>query len=253
MNDGLVRGRPGGGETGEFCVDAFALQHIGGRYRLAAFLVRHSALNNCPVDAPGEGILGRVDHILKAAVDDRFERVKPRLRSLALRVTISGRSPIVPTGRAIAAGAAVRGAPVIARRSTFRRPCIAVSAITRLPVLRAPVWRGPILRSSRPAAAGGRNILALAGRRLREARRPPATPPGMGLALVRIAIIGPGDIGPSLRRTFRSLDFSIRRHLCGAGFAWRTTTTTAAPARSNGARREGRQIPGLRGVHSRRG
>src|SRR6516162_7293994 len=121
MNDGFVRGRPGGGETGEFGVDTVALEHIGGRYRLAAFLVRHSALDNCPVDAPGEGILGRVDHILKAAVDDRFERVKPRLRSLALR-----RSPIVPTGRAIAAGAAVRGALVIACRCSFRRPLIAL-------------------------------------------------------------------------------------------------------------------------------
>src|SRR6516164_6091887 len=167
MNDGLVRGRPGGGETGEFCVDAFALQHIGGRYRLAAFLIRQGALDDCPMDAPGEVVLGRVNHILEAAIDNRFERVEPRLRLLARRVTISCRSSIVAAGRAIAAGAAVRGAPVIARRSTFRRPCIAVSAITRLPVLRAPVWRGPILRSSRPAAAGGRNIVALAGRRLR--------------------------------------------------------------------------------------
>ena len=243
MNDGFVRGRPGGGETGEFGVDTVALEHIGGRYRLAAFLVRHSALDNCPVDAPGEGILGRVDHILKAAVDDRFERVKPRLRSLALRVTISGRSPIVPTGRAIAAGAAVRGALVIACRCSFRRPLIAVSAIARCRVLRASVWRGPILRRSGPAATGGRSTLALAGRRLREARRPPAPPLGVRLcrrlALARIAIAGRGDIGRCLRHAFRSLDFSIRRP-CRAGFAWRPATTPAAPARSSGARRDGR-------------
>src|SRR5215472_8570255 len=167
MNDGFVGGRAGGGKTWEFGVGAVALQHIGGRYRLAAFLIRHGALDDCPVDAPGEVVLGRVHHVLEAAIDNRFERVEPRLRFLALRLAISRRSSIIAAGRAIAAGAAIRGAPVIARRSSFRRPRIAVSAIARLLVLRAPVWRRPILRSCRPAVAGARSIVALAGRRLR--------------------------------------------------------------------------------------
>ena len=89
MNNGLVRRRPRSAEAGEFGVYAVALQNIGGRYRLAALLVGHRALDDRPVDATGEIVLGGVDQILKTAIDDRFERVEAWLWFLPRRGSVS--------------------------------------------------------------------------------------------------------------------------------------------------------------------
>src|ERR1700745_1269270 len=121
MNNGFVRRRPSSAETGKLGVDAIALQNIGGRNRLAALLVGHRALDDRPVDATCEVVRGRVDHILKTAIDNRFERVEPLLRLLPRRIALSLRPAIVAAWCAFAACPAVLGAPVIADRSPLRR------------------------------------------------------------------------------------------------------------------------------------
>jgi len=107
MNNGLVRSGPRSAETGEFGVDAVAPQNIGGRYRLAALLVGHRALDDRPVDATGEVVLDRINHILEATIDNRFERVEPLLRFLPRRLLVSSLPSIVTARRALAACTAV--------------------------------------------------------------------------------------------------------------------------------------------------
>ena len=70
MDDGFVRGRARGRETRKFGVDAVALQNVSGRYKLAASLIGHGPLYDRPVDTAGEVILGCVDDILKAAINN---------------------------------------------------------------------------------------------------------------------------------------------------------------------------------------
>jgi hypothetical protein len=77
------------------------------------------------VDATGEVVLGRVNHVFEATIDNRFERVEPLLRSLPRRVAVSSPSSIVAPWCALAACTAVRGAPVIAYGSPLRRSFIA--------------------------------------------------------------------------------------------------------------------------------
>jgi hypothetical protein len=176
MDDGLVRSRPRGAETREFGVDTVALEHIGGRYRLAAFVVGYRALDDRPVDAPGEIVLGSVDDILKAAIDNRFERVEPRLGFLLRRVTVSSRPPIIAAGWALAARTAIREAPVIACLRPLRRPFVAVTPIARPSALRASIRPGSILRRPGPAAVGGSTISDPVGLGSRGVRWPPAAP-----------------------------------------------------------------------------
>src|SRR6516162_7188064 len=184
MDNGFVRGGTRGAETREFGVDTLALEHIGGRYRLATFLIGHRALDDRPVDAPGEIVLARVDDILKAAIDNRFQRVEPRLRFLPRHVTVSSRPSIAAAGWALAACMPVRGAPVITCRPPLRRPFVAVAAIARPSVLRASVRPGSELRRPGSAGAGGSPIsdsVGLGSTRGRGARRPPAAAPAKGL------------------------------------------------------------------------
>src|SRR6516162_3764563 len=95
MNNGLVRRGPRGAETGKFAIDAIAPKNIGGRYRLAAPLVGHRALDDRPVDAPSKVVFGCVDYIIETAIDNRFESVEPRLGPLARRVAVSSLPPVV--------------------------------------------------------------------------------------------------------------------------------------------------------------
>src|SRR6516165_1371219 len=184
MDNGFVRGGTRGAKTWEFGVDTVALEHIGGRYRLAAFLVGHRALDDRPVDAPGEIVLGGVDDILKAAIDDRFERVEPRLGFLPRHVTVCSRPSIITARWALAACTAVSGTPIIRYRRSLRRPLAAVAAIARPSVLRASVRPRSVLRSPCPAAARGRTIgdsVGLGSTRRRGARRRRAAAPAVGL------------------------------------------------------------------------
>jgi hypothetical protein len=103
MHNGFVRSRPCGAETGVFGVDAVALQNIGGRYRLTALLVGYRALRDRPVDATGEVVFGHVNHILEAAIDNRFERVEPLLRFLPRSVPVSSLPSIAAPWCALAA------------------------------------------------------------------------------------------------------------------------------------------------------
>src|SRR6516165_1988418 len=233
MDNGFVRRRPCGAETGEFGVDTVALEHIGGRYRLAAFLVGNRALDDRPVDAPGEIVLGRVDDILKAAIDNRFERVEPRLRSLPRRIAASPRPSIVTAGWALAACTAVRGRPVVTRRSPIRRRFIAVTAIARPSVLRASVRPGSVLRRPGPAAAYRSTIgdtVGLGSTRSQGARRPLAASPATRLCgrqlLLGLTIARRRDDW----RRLRSLGWSNCCGLRGARRARGAATTTAAPA-----------------------
>jgi hypothetical protein len=55
------------------------------------------------VDATGEVVLGRVNHILEAAIDHRFESVEPLPRFLPRRVPVSSLPSIVAPWCALAA------------------------------------------------------------------------------------------------------------------------------------------------------
>src|SRR6516165_2754907 len=154
MNNGLVRRRPRSAETGEFGVYAVALQNIGGRYRLAALLVGHRALDDRPVDATGEIVLGCIDQILKTAIDDRFERVEAWLWFLSRRGSVSSLSSIVAAWWALAALTAVWGT-ASACRSSLGWLFIAPAAVTRPPASRASVRHRLVPRRSLGSAFGG--------------------------------------------------------------------------------------------------
>src|SRR6516165_3757865 len=176
MDNGLVRRRPRGAETGEFGVYAVAFQNIGDRYRLAVLLVGHRALDDGPVDATDEIVLYFVDQILETAIDDRFERVEAGLRFLPRRGSVSSLPSIVAAWWALAAPTAVRGAPAIARRSS-RGWLFIAAPVKRPPASRAPVRHGSVPRRSRRSAFGSRRsegFVRFGCTRLRRARRPPA-------------------------------------------------------------------------------
>src|ERR1700756_3014394 len=100
MNNGLVRRRSCCAKAGKLGIDPVALQDIGGRHRPAALLVRPCPLCYRPVNTPNRPV-GLVGHILEAAVDHRFERVEPRLRSALRHVPAAPPPrtwPLLPTG-----------------------------------------------------------------------------------------------------------------------------------------------------------
>src|SRR5262245_5186650 len=146
MDDGFVRGRARGRETRKFGVDAVALQNVSGRYKLAASLIGHGPLYDRPVDTAGKVILGRVDYILKAAINNRFERIEPRLGVFARPVVVSSPAPTIRARSAPATGAAFGGAAVIADRPGFPRSLIDARAVVRPPVTRISVWRWSLPR-----------------------------------------------------------------------------------------------------------
>jgi hypothetical protein len=146
VNDCLVRGRARSREARIFGVDAVALQNVSGGNKLAASLVGHGPFHDRPVDTAGEVILGCVDYILEAAIDNRFERIEPRLGFFARRVAVSSPASIIGAGCAPARGAAVGGASVIAYWPAFPRSIINTRVVVRPPAVRAPVWRRSLPR-----------------------------------------------------------------------------------------------------------
>src|SRR6516162_1764818 len=177
MNDRLVRGQPRSAETGEFGVDAVALQHIGSGYRLTALLIGHRALGDRPVDAPGQVVLGRVDHVLEAAIDNRLQSVEPLLRLISWGVAVSCPPSIAGPRSAPAACAAVGRAAVATCQCSLGQPFLA-TAVTHLTVSRTSEGRGSVRWRSRGGVFATGGGIARSGRCCcRWARRPAAAAP----------------------------------------------------------------------------
>src|SRR3954451_18906491 len=108
MDDGLVDRAAGGAEVGKLAVIAVALQHVDGRDRLAADLIRGGALEDGPVHPAGAGLLLA---IVEAAIDHRVDRIELALHFSAWRATVApGRSAASPA-TLIAARTAVATVP----------------------------------------------------------------------------------------------------------------------------------------------
>src|SRR5207248_3079096 len=153
MDDGLIDRAAGGAETGELAVIAVALQHIDRRDRLAADLIGGSTFEDCPVHSASAGLLF---DILKAAIDDRVERIELALDfSVRHPAAASGRSAAPAVARAGRAGAerarrnlarCLRRARPVARRFAVAAPWTLRNRVTRTPA--------SVSRSRRAAVAG---------------------------------------------------------------------------------------------------
>ena len=165
MNDGLVGGGAGGAEIGKFRFRPFALQHIGRRHRLAAFLVGDRALDDRPVNAPAAAVFGLVGNILETTVDHRFERVELLLDPPRPGIAAPAALAVSGTARASAARTAI---DAIATRGAAR------VAITRPPA-RSAILRladGLRLRVVRSFLAGAAVASAITWRSVALARCP---------------------------------------------------------------------------------
>src|SRR5947207_1898400 len=135
MDDGLIDRAAGGAETGELAVIAVALQHIDRRDRLAADLIGGSTFEDCPVHSASAGLLF---DILKAAIDDRVERIE-------LALDFSVRHPAAASGRS--------AAPAVARIAAPITIAPAPVALTLFPLTPFPLTRFALIGCSLFSAA----------------------------------------------------------------------------------------------------
>jgi len=169
MDDRLVGGSAGGAKIGKLGLGAFALQHIGCRHRLAAFLVGDGALDDRPMHPPGPAVLGLVGDILEPSIDRRFERIELLLD---------------PSRRRVAAAAAL-AVPRAARTSAARTAVVAIAAFSAgwaaaVPIARSTTWPTILPLAKSLGLTVARCFLAGTAARPASARRPLAIPPRVG-------------------------------------------------------------------------